>query len=151
MPVLSFFGHHSFVMRNMNTSIRAVSSAAIKRSLFVRPEETSFAIHSIDPSLRKHHTCCGRSECLAGLCRLGSFQIGCLHWRGGSSWKSGHREGGCENFIVKITSKCGQGWRGSKNQNILWTSLMEAPPVSQRRRVGSWPMTSGLRQQVARL
>ena len=31
------------------------------------------------------------------------------------------------NFMVLISSKCGQGWRGSKNPKNLWISLMEAP------------------------
>ena len=33
----------------------------------------------------------------------------------GGSWKSGRSKGGCVNFILQISSKCGQGGRGSKN------------------------------------
>ena len=49
---------------------------------------------------------------------------------GGGSWKSGRSKGGCVNFILQISSKCGQGGRGSKNQNILWMSLMDAPYIN---------------------
>ena len=31
------------------------------------------------------------------------------------------------DFTVQISSKCGQGGRGSKNPVMLWTSLMDAP------------------------
>ena len=46
---------------------------------------------------------------------------------GGGSWKSGRSRGGCVNSILQISSKCGQGGRGSKNLNILQMSFMEAP------------------------
>ena len=34
---------------------------------------------------------------------------------GGGSWKSGRSKGGSVNFILQISSKCGQGWEGVKN------------------------------------
>ena len=50
------------------------------------------------------------------------------------SWKSNKRGG--VNFILQISSKCGQG--GSKNPKILWTSSMDVseslwPESAQRR------------------
>ena len=34
-------------------------------------------------------------------------------------WKSGHSKGGCVNFILKISSTCGQGGEGGQNPKIL--------------------------------
>ena len=50
---------------------------------------------------------------------------------GGGSWKSGHSYGVCGYFIVLIRSKCGQGWRGSKNVKKLLTSYLEAPLLNK--------------------
>ena len=33
---------------------------------------------------------------------------------GEGSWKSGRSKGGCVNFILQISSKCGQGGEGVK-------------------------------------
>ena len=33
---------------------------------------------------------------------------------GGGSWKSRHSRGDCVNFVVQISSKCGQGGEGVK-------------------------------------
>ena len=44
----------------------------------------------------------------------------------GGSWKSGRSKGGCEDFKLHISSKCGQG-RGSKNLKILRMSLTVTP------------------------
>ena len=53
---------------------------------------------------------------------------------GGGSWKSGRSKGGCVNFILQISSKCGQGGEGgSKNLKILRMSLMEAPLLCSQR------------------
>ena len=38
------------------------------------------------------------------------------------------------NFILQISSKCGQGGRGSKNPKILRMSLMDAPLYEERGR-----------------
>ena len=47
---------------------------------------------------------------------------------GGGSLKSGFGiKEGCMNFILQISSQCGQGGRGSKNPDILGTSYLEAP------------------------
>ena len=53
---------------------------------------------------------------------------------GGGSWKSGHSKGGCVNFILQISSKCGQGGRWSKYPKILRMSSMDAPSLSLRDR-----------------
>ena len=38
---------------------------------------------------------------------------------GGGSCKSGRSKGGCMNFILQISSKCGQGEKGvKKSQNF---------------------------------
>ena len=42
-------------------------------------------------------------------------------------WKSGRSKRGCVTFILQLSSKCGQGGRGSENSKMLWTSLMDAP------------------------
>ena len=61
---------------------------------------------------------------------------------GGRSWKSGHSNGGCVNFILQISFKCGHGVRGPKNPNILWTTYLEAPvppPSNCSRLTGTIP------------
>ena len=37
--------------------------------------------------------------------------------KGGGSWKSGRSKGGCVNFILQISSKCGQGGEGVKKSD----------------------------------
>ena len=55
---------------------------------------------------------------------------------GGGSWKSRCSKGGCVNFILQISSKCGQGEKGVKKK--LRMSLTEAPlDYSNRNRLSS--------------
>ena len=46
---------------------------------------------------------------------------------GEGAWKSGRSKGSCGNFILQISSKCGQGGRGFKSSKILRTSYLDAP------------------------
>ena len=64
-----------------------------------------------------------RRECVSLPCTVGASRYDVRIGRGRSSCKSRHSKGGCVNFILQTSSKCGQGGRGCKNPTRLYTYL----------------------------
>ena len=48
---------------------------------------------------------------------------------GGKSWKSGRNKGGCVNFILQISSKCGQEGEGVKKSENFADIISEGYPL----------------------